>query len=73
MQQKPPDELGCRQSHGFAAIGILFDALILVALFIIVIGDGFLAVGGSGPQFFATAVLFGMGMGVCIPPLNALI
>jgi MFS family permease len=35
--------------------------------------DGFLAAGGSGPLFFATAVLFGMGMGLCIPPLNALI
>lgn len=48
------------------------EHLILAALVITGIGYGFLAVGVSGPLFFATAVLFGMGMGLCIPPLNAL-
>ena len=48
------------------------EHLILSALIITGIGYGILAVGVSGPLFFAIAVLFGIGMGLCIPPLNAL-
>lgn len=48
------------------------ERLILAALVITGIGYGFLAVGVSGFLFFAIAALFGMGMGLCIPPLNAL-
>ena len=48
------------------------EHLILSALLITGVGYGILAVGVSGPLFFAIAVLFGMGMGLCIPPLNAL-
>ena len=48
------------------------EHLILSAFFITGIGYGILAIGVSGPLFFAVAVLFGIGMGLCIPPLNAL-
>lgn len=47
--------------------------LILSAFLVTGLGYGVLAVGVFGWAFFATAVLFGAGMGLCIPPLNALL
>lgn len=55
----------------------MFDAypkeyLILFALAVTAIGYVFLAIGVGGALFFCLAILFGAGMGLCIPPLNAL-
>jgi len=55
----------------------MFDAcskeyLILFALAVTAIGYVLLAIGVGGLLFFCLAILFGVGMGLCIPPLNAL-
>ncbi|WP_161629992.1 MFS transporter [Desulfogranum mediterraneum] len=48
------------------------EALIQLAVVITSLGFACLALGVSGAGLFASALLFGLGMGLWVPPLNAL-
>jgi MFS family permease len=49
------------------------EYLILFAFIVTGVGFGFLAAGPSGLSFFLISGFFGVGMGLCIPPLNSLL